>query len=41
MGQGFASNIGHDLLGVVRATYLAGLPIDLDAAPRGRLLDRP
>ncbi len=32
--------IGHDLLGVVRSTYLAGAPIDFDAPPRGRLLTR-
>jgi allantoinase len=33
--------IGHDLVGVVRRTYLAGAPIDVEAAPRGRLLTRP
>jgi len=33
--------IGHHLVGVVRSTYLAGVPIDADAAPRGRLLTRP
>jgi allantoinase len=33
--------IGHDLVGAMRATYLAGAPIDPDAAPRGRLLTRP
>lgn len=33
--------IGHELAGVVRATYLAGEPVDLDGAPRGRLLPRP
>lgn len=33
--------IGHDLVGAVRTTYLAGVPIDVDAPPRGRLLTRP
>lgn len=33
--------IGHELAGVVRATYLAGEPVDLDGAARGRLLPRP
>ena len=33
--------VGHDLSGIVRTTYLAGVPIDLEAAPRGRLLTRP
>lgn len=33
--------IGHELAGVVRATYLAGEPVDLDGSPRGRLLPRP
>lgn len=33
--------IGHDLRGVVRTTYLAGVPVDVDAPPRGRLLTRP
>jgi allantoinase len=33
--------VGHDLVGVVRTTYLAGEPIDVDAPPRGRLLTRP
>jgi allantoinase len=33
--------LGHDLVGVVRETYLAGRPVDLDGAPRGRLLRRP
>jgi allantoinase len=33
--------VGHDLLGVVRTTYLAGEPIDAGASPRGRLLTRP
>ena len=33
--------VGHDLLGVVRTTYLAGEPIEADAPPRGRLLSRP
>jgi len=33
--------IGHDLVGVVRSTYLAGEPIDIGATPRGRLLTRP
>ena len=32
--------IGHDLAGVVRRTYLAGIPIDTEAPPRGRLLTR-
>ncbi|WP_375388230.1 allantoinase AllB [uncultured Amnibacterium sp.] len=33
--------IGHDLVGVVRGTWLAGSPIDLDGEARGRLLTRP
>jgi allantoinase len=33
--------IGHDLVGVVRRTYLAGLPVDPAEPPRGRLLTRP
>jgi allantoinase len=33
--------IGHDLVGVVRRTYLAGEPVDPGASPRGRLLTRP
>jgi allantoinase len=31
---------GRRLTGVVRRTYLRGQEIDLDAAPRGRLLTR-
>ncbi|HET7397008.1 MAG TPA: allantoinase AllB [Intrasporangium sp.] len=31
---------GRTLTGVVRRTWLAGIPIDVDAAPRGRLLRR-
>lgn len=31
---------GRTLSGVVRQTWLAGTPVDLDAAPRGRLLRR-
>ncbi|RIX26432.1 allantoinase AllB [Amnibacterium setariae] len=33
--------LDHDLVGVVRRTYLAGAPVDLDGPPRGRLLTRP
>ncbi|GAA2750315.1 allantoinase AllB [Amnibacterium kyonggiense] len=33
--------VGHDLVGEVRRTYLAGLPIDSAEPPRGRLLTRP
>jgi allantoinase len=33
--------IGHDLAGVVRSTFLAGVPVDAAAEPRGRLLTRP
>ena len=33
--------VGHDLVGVVRATYLAGALVDLDGEPSGRLLTRP
>ena len=33
--------VDQDLVGVVRRTFLDGAPIDLDAAPRGRLLSRP
>ncbi|GAA5148849.1 allantoinase AllB [Nocardioides marinquilinus] len=32
---------GRTLAGVVRRTYLAGEAVDLDAAPRGRLISRP
>jgi allantoinase len=31
---------GRRLAGVVRQTWLAGRPVDLDAPPRGRLLGR-
>jgi allantoinase len=31
---------GRTLTGTVRRTWLRGVPIDLDAAPRGRLLRR-
>ncbi len=31
---------GRELTGVVRRTWLHGIPVDLDAAPRGRLLRR-
>ena len=31
---------GRSLTGVVRRTWLHGIPVDLDAAPRGRLLRR-
>ena len=31
---------GRALAGSVRSTWLAGTPIDIDAAPRGRLLRR-
>ncbi len=31
---------GHTLTGVVRRTWLHGGPVDLDAAPRGRLIGR-
>ncbi|CAN5555911.1 allantoinase AllB [soil metagenome] len=31
---------GSTLTGVVRSTWLNGIPIDIDAAPRGRLLSR-
>ncbi len=31
---------GRTLTGVVRQTWLAGRPVDLEAPPRGRLLDR-
>jgi allantoinase len=31
---------GRTLTGTVRQTWLHGVPIDLDAAPRGRLLRR-
>jgi allantoinase len=31
---------GRTLTGVVRQTWLHGIPVDLDAAPRGRLLTR-
>jgi allantoinase len=31
---------GRTLTGVVRQTWLAGIPLDVDAAPRGRLLRR-
>ncbi|WP_007023655.1 allantoinase AllB [Saccharomonospora iraqiensis] len=31
---------GHRLSGVVRRTWLRGAPVALDAAPRGRMLDR-
>jgi allantoinase len=31
---------GRTLTGVVRRTWLHGIPVDLDAAPRGRLLTR-
>lgn len=31
---------GRTLTGVVRQTWLHGIPVDLDAAPRGRLLER-
>ncbi|MEI2714999.1 MAG: allantoinase AllB [Nocardioides sp.] len=31
---------GHTLHGVVRRTYLAGEEVDLDAAPRGELIER-
>ena len=31
---------GRTLTGVVRRTWLHGMPVDLDAAPRGRLLRR-
>jgi len=31
---------GHTLAGVVRQTWLAGIPLDVDAHPRGRLLRR-
>ncbi|MGN6444511.1 allantoinase AllB [Amnibacterium sp.] len=33
--------IGHDLVGAVRRTYLAGEPVDASGSPRGRLLTRP
>lgn len=33
--------VGHDLVGAVRETYLAGRPVDPHGAPRGRLLPRP
>jgi allantoinase len=33
--------LDHDLVGVVRRTFLAGAPVDLDGPPRGRLLTRP
>ena len=31
---------GRTLTGTVRRTWLRGVPVDLDAAPRGRLLRR-
>ena len=31
---------GQTLVGRVRRTYLAGEPVDLDAAPRGELITR-
>ncbi|HXH76995.1 allantoinase AllB [Nocardioides sp.] len=31
---------GRTLTGTVRQTWLAGVPVDLDAAPRGRMLSR-
>jgi allantoinase len=31
---------GRPLDGVVRSTWLRGNPVDIDAAPRGRLLTR-
>jgi allantoinase len=31
---------GRTLTGTVRRTWLAGIPVDIDAAPRGRLLRR-
>ena len=31
---------GRTLTGVVRQTWLRGVPVDIDAAPRGRLLRR-
>jgi allantoinase len=36
----FSAYHGRPLIGVVRSTWLAGAPINLDDDPRGRLLAR-